>query len=66
MNWNYRCEVCNCTLDPGEGRICVECKEKYDKSTKIKVPLVLVHGEDQYAFDFKRIYKGHGGKEVVL
>ena len=23
--YEYRCEVCGCYLDPGEGRICEDC-----------------------------------------
>lgn len=23
----YTCEVCGCSLDPGEGRLCEECQE---------------------------------------
>lgn len=28
MYENYQCEDCGCTLDPGEGRLCDECREK--------------------------------------
>lgn len=28
---NYRCSVCGCYLDPGEGRICEECQAKVKK-----------------------------------
>lgn len=29
MRKPYRvCEICKCSLDPGEGRICDECSEK--------------------------------------
>lgn len=24
----YRCEICDCRLDPGEGSICEECQEE--------------------------------------
>lgn len=24
----YICELCKCNLDPGEGRMCEECREK--------------------------------------
>lgn len=27
MAYNYRCQLCNCRLDPNEGRICDECRE---------------------------------------
>lgn len=55
MKWNYKCEKCNCALDPGEGRICSDCREKHDKSTKIKVPIVLAQKEGQYSFDLKML-----------
>ena len=28
MYGNYQCEDCGCTLDPGEGRLCDDCREK--------------------------------------
>ena len=33
MNW-YRCDVCGCYLDPGEGSLCDECREKKDREPK--------------------------------
>lgn len=30
---NYRCAVCGCYLDPGEGRICEDCKKKKPQQT---------------------------------
>lgn len=26
--WNYKCRVCGCSLDPGEGYICDDCRDK--------------------------------------
>lgn len=26
MKNNYRCDICGCYLDPGEGRTCDECR----------------------------------------
>ncbi len=28
--YDYRCDICGCRLDPGEGRACDECREKTD------------------------------------
>lgn len=27
----YRCEECGCYLDPGEGRLCEECREMLER-----------------------------------
>lgn len=32
--WN-QCGQCGCWLDPGEGRICSDCREKMDRIQKI-------------------------------
>ena len=34
MKWAYRCERCGCNLDPGEGRLCDECRSKEEKINK--------------------------------
>lgn len=28
---NYRCDICGCYLDPGEGRICEECRQESER-----------------------------------
>ena len=28
MNNRYRCDICGCYLDPGEGLLCDECRQK--------------------------------------
>ncbi|MCB6610223.1 hypothetical protein V3C10_04160 [[Clostridium] symbiosum] len=28
MNNCYRCDMCSCYLDPGEGMLCDECRQK--------------------------------------
>lgn len=28
MRSRYRCDICKCYLDPGEGLLCDECREK--------------------------------------
>ena len=28
MKYSYRCDACGCYLDPGEGLLCDECREK--------------------------------------
>lgn len=28
MNNRYRCDICSCYLDPGEGLLCDECRQK--------------------------------------
>lgn len=35
MRHQYRCDVCSCYLDPGEGRICDECAEKSRRLNKV-------------------------------
>lgn len=27
----YRCDMCGCYLDPGEGRICDECQDELER-----------------------------------
>ncbi len=39
---NYRCVVCGCYLDPGEGRICEECQMKVKKVQQMRQ-----HPQDQ-------------------
>ena len=39
--WN-RCRKYNCLLDPGEGRLCDECKEEQRKGVKIHVEPVHI------------------------
>lgn len=39
---NYRCTVCGCYLDPGEGRICEDCQNE-----RKKILQMLEHPQDQ-------------------
>lgn len=32
---NYRYDICGCYLDPGEGRICDECRNRAEEHDKI-------------------------------
>lgn len=32
-----KCEHCGCALDPGEGRICTDCKEELDSESCRKI-----------------------------
>lgn len=32
----YRCDICGCYLDPGEGRICEECRAEDRRKQKEK------------------------------
>ena len=34
MAWNYRCDSCGCYLDPGEGLLCEECRQKIRERTR--------------------------------
>lgn len=34
MNWRYKCDSCGCFLDPGEGFLCDECREKTRKKIR--------------------------------
>ena len=34
MKNSYRCDACGCTLDPGEGRWCDECRERINLRNK--------------------------------
>ena len=36
MKHQYRCDQCGCCLDPGEGHICDECREKSRRLSKIQ------------------------------
>lgn len=31
---NYRCDICGCYLDPGEGRTCDECQQREAEQRK--------------------------------
>lgn len=35
----HECIVCGCSLDPGEGRICDECKEEQNKEAPEQLEL---------------------------
>lgn len=37
----YRCSVCGCYLDPGEGRICSDCQAEERGKAKMRRPDVL-------------------------
>lgn len=41
--YGYKCEFCNCALDPGEGRICEDCREREEEAreanNKIRYPV---------------------------
>ena len=40
----YICEKCECRLDPGEGRLCDECrKEEARAQRKMMAPSAAVH-----------------------
>lgn len=28
MKWLYKCDACGCYLDPGEGLLCDDCRER--------------------------------------
>lgn len=34
MAWNYRCDSCDCYLDPGEGLLCEECRARIRERTR--------------------------------
>ena len=34
MAWKYRCDSCGCYLDPGEGLLCEECRQKIRYRTR--------------------------------
>lgn len=34
MIWKYKCRVCECNLDPGEGLICEECRKKIEHKNR--------------------------------
>ncbi len=34
MAWKYRCDSCACYLDPGEGLLCEECRQKIRERTR--------------------------------
>lgn len=34
MAWKYRCDSCGCYLDPGEGLLCEECRQKIREWTR--------------------------------
>lgn len=51
--WKYRCEVCNCFLDPGEGRVCEECREKKKIQPRVRLNL---ERDGQYRIDLKAAY----------
>lgn len=62
---NYRCSVCGCYLDPGEGRICEDCQNERKKILQMRQ-----HPQDQgtaEAVTLPRVYNNTTfcGKEEV-
>lgn len=41
----YRCEDCECYLDPGEGRFCEKCLEEREQNEKPKIMYKQVKAE---------------------
>ena len=35
----YECEICHCRLDPGEGRLCDDCRKDQDEEQRRKKKL---------------------------
>ena len=48
---NYECRICGCTLDPGEGLLCYECREKADKIAEENKKL---HEKNQFSQSYDR------------
>lgn len=44
----YRCEGCECYMDPGEGRFCEECIEKQKEKQKIRYNQIKAEKDGQY------------------
>lgn len=49
---NYRCDICGCYLDPGEGRICDECRVSVERRN-----LLAKRMTDKYALSDGRQYE---------
>lgn len=43
----YRCDVCGCYLDPGEGRICDECQDEIRRKKAAAKRVEPMIGEGQ-------------------
>ena len=47
MAWNYKCDSCGCYLDPCEGLLCEECRDRIREKTKKRKKLdALLDTED--------------------
>lgn len=40
----YQCAVCNCSLDPGEGRICEDCRTAAERRKAGEAAMELLLG----------------------
>lgn len=48
----YRCDTCGCYLDPGEGRICEECRAKNRRKGKQEPPEFIDEtGDERYLYE---------------
>lgn len=45
MNW-YRCDICGCYLDPGEGKTCQDCLQEQKINSKIRGRVPVATDED--------------------
>lgn len=56
MKNRYRCDSCNCYLDPGEGLLCDECRQETRRRiNKMRIwdNLVMESNEGQYQMKFQ-------------
>ena len=54
-----KCEACRCSLDPGEGKLCEECKEEeQEKRTREKALKNMILCKDYYQMSLEEFING--------
>ena len=54
-----KCEACRCSLDPGEGKLCEECKEEeQEKRMREKALKNMILCNDYYQMSLEEFING--------
>lgn len=59
MKHQYRCDICGCYLDPGEGRICDECQDKQRRKERMSARyhgMMAMDADGQYEIGMEDMY----------
>lgn len=48
--YGYKCEICECSLDPGEGRVCDDCRDKMERLKPDAVKIKYTHQDREKCY----------------